>query len=91
MTFNLKEHRDAKKFIKKHEKDKKLILRIYERYDEILNNPYHVKFRQLKSVKCPKCQRAKVGDYRIVFYIIKEKNLVEIIDIFHRNEDYRYY
>ena len=45
----------------------------------------------MKSEKCPKCHRAKVGDYRIVFYISEKQKLIEIIDIIPRSNDYRFF
>ena len=85
------EHDRARKFFKKHKHDKKLLLRINKKYVEIITDPYRSDFAELKSNLCPKCRRAKVGDYRIVFYISENKNLVEIVDVFHRSNDYKSY
>ena len=67
MTYALYEHDRVKKFFKKHKHDKSLLLRITKKYHEILNNPYDGEFLELNSVKCPKCHRARVGNYRIIF------------------------
>ena len=40
MTYKLFEHKKAKKFLKKHDKDEKLLLKITKKYMEILKNPY---------------------------------------------------
>ncbi|WP_297827022.1 type II toxin-antitoxin system RelE/ParE family toxin [uncultured Methanobrevibacter sp.] len=60
MKYELFQHDRVKKFLKKHEKDKKLLLRIDKKYFEIIKNPYD-DFKKLNSTKCPKCHRARVG------------------------------
>ena len=49
MTYKLFEHKKAKKFLKKHDKDKKLLLRITKKYMEILKNPYESEFIELTA------------------------------------------
>ena len=66
----------------------KLLLRINKEYKNILKNPYNSAYKELNSVKCPKCHRARVGNYRIIFYISEEKGFIEIIDIIPRKDDY---
>ena len=88
MTYALYEHDRVKKFFKKHKNDKSLLLRIHKKYYEILNNPYDSEFIELTSVKCPKCHRARVGNYRIIFYISEKNQKIEIIDIIHRKNNY---
>lgn len=89
MNYALFEHKKVKKFFKKHENDKKLLMRINKKYLEILNNPYESEFKELTSNKCPKCQRARVGDFRIIFYVHAGKNQIEIIDIIPRKNRYK--
>jgi mRNA-degrading endonuclease RelE of RelBE toxin-antitoxin system len=89
MTYKLFEHNRVKKFLKKHEQNKKLLLRINKEYKNILKNPYNSAYKELNSVKCPKCHRARVGNYRIIFYISEEKRFIEIIDIIPRKDDYK--
>ena len=89
MTYKLFEHKKAKKFLKKHDKDKKLLLRITKKYMEILKNPYESEFIELTSKKCPKCQRARVGNYRIIFYVSESRKQIEIIDIIPQKNKYR--
>ena len=91
MTYTLKKLGKAEKFLSKHDKDKVLNLRIYKKFHEILENPFRSDFRELKSRKCPKCQRAIVGDYRIIFHVSREEKIVEIVDIILRSNDYRNY
>ena len=89
MKYRLFEHKRVKKFFKKHKNDKELLLRILKKYNEILNDPYNVEFTELTSVKCPKCHRARVGNYRIVFYVSENTQKIEIIDIIPRKNNYR--
>ena len=89
MTYKLFEHDRVKKFFKKHKKDKKLLLRITKKYCDIVNNPYNAEFIELSSAKCPKCQRARVGSYRIIFFVSEKNNRIEIVDIIKRKNDYR--
>ena len=91
MTYVLYEHDRVKKFFKKHKNDKALLLRITKKYYDILNNPYNSEFIELTSVKCPKCHRARVGNYRIIFYISENNQKIEIIDIIPRKNDYKYF
>ena len=89
MTYKLFEHDKAKKFFKKHENNKSLLLRINREYLNILKNPFNSSYKELNSVKCPKCHRARVGNFRIIFYISREKRCIEIIDIIPRKDNYK--
>ena len=89
MTYNLFEHERVKKFFKKHKKDKTLLLRIMKKYHEILDNPYNAEFIELTSTKCPKCHRARVGNFRIIFYVSEKYQKIEIIDIIPRKNNYK--
>ncbi len=89
MTYKIFEHKKAKKFFKKNKKNKKLLLRINKKYVEILKNPFDSSYKELNSIKCPKCHRARVGNFRIIFYISEEKEYIEIIDIIPRKDNYK--
>lgn len=89
MTYRLFEHDKAKKFFKSHRNNKVLLLRINKEYKNIIKNPFNSSYKKLNSVKCPKCHRARVGNYRILFYISEEKRFIEIIDIIPRKDDYK--
>lgn len=89
MTYKLFEHHRVKKFFKKHKKDKELLLRISKKYYEIINDPYSAEFIELTSAKCPKCHRARVGNYRIFFYVSERNHQIEIIDIIPRKSNYK--
>lgn len=71
MNYKLLEHDWALKFRKKHKKDVELLYRIDKKYIEIVKNPYNSSFLEMKSDKCPKCHRARVGNYRILLYFRK--------------------
>lgn len=89
MTYKIFEHKKAKKFFKKNKKNKKLLLLINKKYMEILKNPFDSSYKELNSIKCPKCHRARVGNFRIIFYISEEKEYIEIIDIIPRKDNYK--
>ena len=89
MNYKILEHDKARKFKRKHKNDKQLLYSIDKKYIEIIKNPYKSNFSEMKSDKCPKCRRAKVGDYRIVYFISKKKKIIEIVDIIPRSNDYR--
>ncbi|MBQ2962720.1 hypothetical protein [Methanobrevibacter sp.] len=91
MSYELFEHDNVKRFFKKHKNDRELLLRINRKYREISINPHAADFKQLKSIKCPKCHRARVGNYRIIFYINDSKRQIEILDIIPRRNDYRFF
>ena len=82
---------ELKNFSKNIKKDKKLLLRITKKYYEILDDSYNAEFIELSSAKCPKCQRAKVGSYRIIFYVSEINKRIEIVDIIKRKTDYRFF
>ena len=89
MTYELFEHERVKKFFKKHKNNKPLLLRINRKYYEILKNQYSSEFIELNSVKCPKCHRAWIGNYRIIFYISEKNKRIEIMDIMPRKNNYK--
>lgn len=89
MNYRILEHDKAIKFKKKHKNDKQLIFRIDKKYIEIIKNPHKSSFSEMKSEKCPKCRRARVGNYRVVYYISEKQKVIEIIDIIPRSNDYR--
>ncbi len=89
MTYKIFEHDKAKKFFKKHKNNKELLLRISNEYLNIIKNPFNSSYKELNSVKCPKCHRARVGNFRIIFYISEDKKCIEIIDIIPRKDNYK--
>ena len=89
MTYKLFEHNKAKNFFKRYKNNKKLLLRINKEYKKILKDPFNSSYTELNSVKCPKCYRARVGNFRIIFYISEENGFIEVIDIIPRKDNYK--
>ena len=65
-----------------------MLLRINKEY-KYFEKAFNSSYKELNSVKCPKEYRARVGNYRIIFYISEVKGFIEIIDIIPRNDDYK--
>ena len=82
---------NPEKFLKKNKKDTVTTKRIYEEIKNITQRPFHPKYKFIKSKRCPQCQRARVGNLRIIFYVDKEKNEIYILDIIKRSINYRRY
>lgn len=80
-----------KKLSKYSKTNKKLYTEIINSLDIITKNPYNKSNKQLKSKKCPKCKRYRIGNYRIVYYINKEQKIIEFIDIDDRASIYKKY
>ena len=70
-----------KKLSKYSKTNKELYDNIINSLDMITQNPLDSTNKQLKSKKCPKCKRYRVGNYRIVYYINTKKRFVEFIDV----------
>lgn len=88
MNYKILENNKVKKFKHKHKTNKQLIIRIQKKYIEIIKNTFNPTFSEMKSDKCSKCWRAKVGDYRIIYFISETKNIIEIMDIIPHRNDY---
>jgi len=69
-----------------YKKDKKLYGRFCVAIDSLGNDPF-----QGKKLKGPlgSDYSLRLGDYRIIYTIHKEKLLVQIIDLGHRRDIYR--
>lgn len=91
MTYRLFEHDKAKKFFKSHRNNKVLLLRINKEYKNIIKNPFNSSYKKLNSVKCPKCHRARVGNYRIIFYISEEKRFLKLLILFQEKTIIKYF
>ena len=76
----------AKELEKIFKIDKKLYFRLLTSVEELKNNPFcgkRLKGRFLGDYSL------RVGDYRIIYTIHKDKLLIYIIDLGHRKEIYR--
>ena len=89
VNYELFEDKRAIKFMDKHSDDEKLVRRIYNKYRLLANDPYNEAESSFKSIKCPKCKKTRVGDYRIIYFINESTREVEIIDIGPRRTIYK--
>ena len=89
LDYNLVIKPSAKKYLiklsKKNKKDSKILLESIKR---IPNNPYNSISLKIGTSKE---RRIRIGDYRIIFKIIKDKDslLIEIIRIGKRSSIYK--
>ena len=79
----------ADEFLDKNSNNKKLVRRIKEKIVRISIDPHREAEKAFISSKCPKCKRARVGDYRIIYFIYDSKNAVQILDIGKRATIYK--
>lgn len=89
VNYELFEDKRAIKFMDKHSDDEKLVRRIYNKYRLLANDPYNEAESSFKSIKCPKCKKTRVGEYRIIYFINESTREVEIIDIGPRRTIYK--
>lgn len=87
--YDVFEDKLAIKFREKHSNDIELQNRIEDKYYKLSINPIKESEDGFKSKKCPKCKKTRVGNYRIIYYINKSRNAVEIIDIGIRKNIYK--
>ena len=75
----------AKELVKIHKSDQRLYSRLTAVIESLRSNPY-----QGKKLKGPLKNdfSQRVGDYRIVYAVYKEKLVVYIIDLGHRKDIY---
>lgn len=83
MTYKIIVNKDAKKFIEKQPKNQRI--RIYKAINKLpMGDTKKMKgFEQL--------YRLRVGDYRIIYSIIENELIIEIIDINNRGDIYKNY
>ena len=59
---------------------------------ELEDNPFEPRsganINELKNTK-PQKYRIRIGDYRIVYLVLIDKNIVKVIEIFQRGRGYR--
>ena len=76
---------DAKKILRKAEKD--IAKRIIARIEKLKEEPFPQDVKRVVGKK-DKIFRVRVGDYRIQYSVIYEKNLIFISDIDKRGRAY---
>lgn len=92
MSFEIIYTKKALKNLNKYKKKNKVVYKqLKEDIVKIEKNPYKSSNKQLESIRCPKCKRHKVGNYRIVYYIHTKSNIIEIQNIIPRKSDYDRY
>lgn len=69
------------------DKDEEMAERIEETIDEIAKNPFRGKMKG--GGKFENCYKRRIGDYRLVYLINKEKQTCYLIDIDHRKDVYK--
>ncbi|MFH1359374.1 MAG: type II toxin-antitoxin system RelE/ParE family toxin [archaeon] len=78
MILNIDHSNKSKRFLKKC--DISLTRRIMERIERLAENPFPSDCKRVIDRK-EKTFRIRVGDYRILYSVYKEKNLLFISDI----------
>lgn len=76
----------AQELEKIHQFDQKLYGRLIMVIESLRNNPYQGK--KLKG-RMKGDYSVRVGDYRIVYDVYKDKLIIVVIDVGHRREIYR--
>ncbi len=75
----------AKKFLKKAEKE--VAARVVERIEKLSEDPFPTDVKRVVNSK-GKVFRIRVGDYRIQYLVLQERNLIFISDIDKRSRAY---
>ena len=83
--FDLKLSNVAKRFLVKC--DKVLYERLVIKLKDLQHNPFPSDVKRVKG-RVEKIFRVRVGDYRILYLVIKEKNLLFVSDIDKRSKIY---
>ncbi len=85
MMFDIKYSRQAVKFLKKI--DKSLVLRILEKIDNLKKIPIEHDSKTVKGYD-EKLFRVRVGDYRVLYEVDYDNNIVSIVKIDKREKVY---
>jgi mRNA interferase RelE/StbE len=64
-----------------------MISKIVSAVDNLSSNPYPQGVRKLVSTKSS--YRIRVGDYRVIYNIVENRLIVEIVRVGHRKDIYR--
>ncbi|MEK6936843.1 MAG: type II toxin-antitoxin system RelE/ParE family toxin [Nanoarchaeota archaeon] len=83
--FNIDLSSQAKKFLKKAEKE--LSKRLVEKIEKLIIDPFPTDVKRIVNRK-EKIFRVRVGDYRIEYTVIYEKNLIFVTEIDKRPRAY---
>ena len=83
--FSVEFGSDAKKFLRKTEKD--IAKRIIARIEKLKEEPFPQDVKRIVGKK-DKIFRVRVGDYRIQYNVLYERNLIFVSDIDKRGRAY---
>jgi len=83
--FNVEISSHAQRFLKKAEKD--VAARIIERLEKLANDPFPADVKRVVN-RNEKIFRVRVGDYRVQYQVVYEKNVLFISDIEKRPRAY---
>ena len=76
---------EPRKFLKKL-RDKKLLLSLSHKIEELKYNPFPINSKKLKN---DLGYRLRIGDYRILYTVDNVIQIIEIYKIGHRKDIYR--
>ena len=85
MMLEIKHSRISKKFLKRC--DKIIAKRIMDKIESLAENPFPQDCKRIQG-KNEKIFRARIGDYRILYLVYKERNFLFISDIDKRPRVY---
>jgi len=67
--------------------DRHAIPRIIQTVERLSKNPFPCGFRRLQGIE--HTYRIRVGEYRIVYQVVKNRLIVTIVRVRHRKDAYR--
>lgn len=67
--------------------DRSVLPRIHEAVRLLAANPYPQGCRKLHG--CESAYRIRVGDYRVVYEVVEQRLIIEIVRVRHRKDVYR--
>jgi hypothetical protein len=86
MIFFIYEHKEDTNFRRNHRKDKDLFRRILLKCNEIKEDSYNSKFKQLKSSKC---SNVNVHELKNRIFFLYQKKDIEIVFIITRRDNFK--
>jgi mRNA interferase RelE/StbE len=68
--------------------DKKTVSRIFVKIEALANEPFPSGCRKIQGAT--DLWRIRVGSYRVIYQIIEQELVIEIVSVRHRRDAYRY-
>lgn len=84
-SYQIEWKKSAIRDLRKLRKDK--IAQILDTVNSLANNPYPSGYRKLSGTN--HAYRIRIGDYRIIYTIVHNQLIIEIIHVGHRRDIYR--